>query len=157
MSFPDAAPDRTRRPRHRLSLLVVATSAAVLAGCGSADDADGSAGPERGASVEEIVEPDNFYEGEYLGRQVSVSAAVTAVIDARSIELGGAEFGEDSLLVMTTEPVTAKVGEVVRATGTVGQFHRLAENDYAPGTYDRYEEYETEAYLYAATVVALPS
>ncbi|MGQ0574202.1 MAG: hypothetical protein ACT4RN_08350 [Pseudonocardia sp.] len=134
------------------TLVACAFAAAVFGGCGA--PADGSAGPDRGATVEEIVEPDNFYEGEYLGRQVTVTASVTAVIDPRSIEIGGAEFGEDSLLVMTTEPVAAQVGDVVRASGTVGQFHRLAEDDYAPVTYDRYEEYETEAYLYGATVAS---
>lgn len=131
-------------------LVTVVLAAALLAGCGTT--ADDSAGPERGATVAEIVEPDNFYEGDYLGQRVVVSAAVTDVIDPRTIEIGGAEFGEDSLLVQTATPVQARIGDVVRAVGIVGQFHRLSESDYAPGTYDRYEEYETEAYLYNATV-----
>jgi hypothetical protein len=144
--------DRTTPTARLVATAVLA--AAVLGACGTEDD---TAGPEQGVTVEEIQEPQYFYEGEYLGQEVTVSAAVTAVIDPRSFELAGEDYGADSLLVMTSAPAAVQEGQVVRVTGTVGQFHRLSEDDYAPGTYDRYEKYETEAYLHDATLVPLPS
>lgn len=131
-----------------MAAVLAAVVPVSLAGCAD----DGTAGPERGVTVEEIQEPQYFYEGEYLGQEVTVSAAVTQVIGPGSFELAGREYGDDSLLVMTSGPVAVSEGQVVSVTGTVGQYHRLAEGDYAPGTYDRYEKYETEAYLYDATL-----
>ncbi len=147
------------RPMARRAGLAAAAAlttalTAVLAGCRAEEQ---SAGPERGVDVEEIQEPQYFYEGEYLGQEVTVSATVTDVIDPGSFELAGESYGEDSLLVQTAAPTLVEVGQVVQVTGTVGQFHRLAEDDYAPGTYDRYEKYETEAYLYDATVQPAPA
>ncbi|MHA6783713.1 hypothetical protein ACVGOW_22380 [Pseudonocardia saturnea] len=107
-------------------------------------------------TVEDIQEPQNFYEGEYLGQQVTVSAEVTDVLDAGSFELAGQEYGEDSLLVQTAAPTEVLPGQVVRVVGTVGQYHRFAEDEGVPPVqYDMYEEYETEAYLYGATVEAI--
>ncbi|WP_028931887.1 hypothetical protein [Pseudonocardia asaccharolytica] len=139
---------------RRIGIAAAAAAAlAVLAGCGGED----TAGPERGVTVGEIQQPQYFYEGEYLGRQVTVSAAVADVLGPRSLEIDGADYGDNSLLVMTTEPVAVEVGQVVRATGTVGQYHRLSEHDYPPGAYDLYEKYETEAYLYDAVIELLPA
>lgn len=41
---------------------------------------------------------------------------------------------------------------MVRVIGTVGRFPLWSENDYAPGTYDRSEKYETWVYVYDAVV-----
>lgn len=123
----------------------------LLAGCGAQD----TTGPERGVTVNEIQQSENYFEGEYLGHQVTVSATVTEVLGPRSFELDGADYGEDSLLVQTPEPVVVEEAQDVTVSGTVGQFHRLSEDDYAPGSYDLYEDYETEAYLYGATVEVL--
>ncbi|MBW0093658.1 hypothetical protein I4I73_30640 [Pseudonocardia sp. KRD-184] len=134
---------------------MAAACAAVLTGCG--DDA-GTAGPEQGVTVGEVQEAQNFYEGEYLGQRVTVSAEVTDVLDPRHLELAGRDYGEDSLLVRTTGPVDAIQGQVVRVVGTVGQYHLFRENEGPPPVqYDMYEEYETEAYLYDATVEVLGS
>ncbi|MDN5857822.1 MAG: hypothetical protein L0H84_04295, partial [Pseudonocardia sp.] len=119
----------------------VAVGVLGLGGCGGGQE---TAGPERGVTIDAIEQPQYFYEGEYLGEQVTVSATVTNVLGPRSFELAGGAYGDDSLLVQTSTPVDVALGQDVRVTGTVGQFHRLAENDYAPGTYDRYEKYETE-------------
>ncbi|MBW0089606.1 hypothetical protein I4I73_02555 [Pseudonocardia sp. KRD-184] len=109
-------------------------------------------------TVAEIEEPQNFYEGEYLGRRVEVRAEVTNVLDPRHLELAGQDYGEDSLLVRTAEPTGVVQGQVVRAVGTVGQYHRFLEEEGVPPVqYDMYEEYETEAYLYDATVEVLGS
>lgn len=109
-------------------------------------------GSDEGVTVNEIQESESYFEGDHLGRQVTVSATVTEVLGPRSFELDGARYGDDSLLVQTPEPVVVEEGQVLRVSGTVGQFHRLSENDYAPGSYDLYEDYETEPYLYEAAV-----
>jgi hypothetical protein len=139
----------TGRARRVVLGVGVVLAAATLTACGAEGE---TTGPESGVSVQEVQEPENFYEGDYLGQEVTVSATVTDVISPQSFVLAGADYGEDSLLVQTPTPVTVAKGQMVQVTGTVGQFHRLAESDYAPGTYDRYEQYETEAYLYDATV-----
>ncbi|MFB9386657.1 hypothetical protein ACFFTK_26195 [Pseudonocardia petroleophila] len=128
---------------------VAVLCAAVLGACSTQE----TAGPESGVTIEEIQEPQNFYEGEYLGQRVTVSAEVTDVLDPSSFELAGQEYGEDSLLVQTAAPTEVRQGEVVRVVGTVGQYHRFAESEGVPPVqYDMYEEYETEAYLYDATI-----
>lgn len=134
-------------------VLSAAATAAVLAACGGGDD---TAGPERGVTVAEVQEAQNFYEGEYLGRRVAVSAEVSDVLNPRNLELAGTEYGEDSLLVRTAEPVEVRQGQVVRVIGIVGQYHTYLENEGPPPVqYDMYEEYETEAYLYDAEVEVL--
>lgn len=112
-------------------------------------------GPESGVTVNDIQESQNYFEGDYLGQQVTVRATVTEVLGPRSFELDGAGYGDDSLLVQTPESVVVEEGQIVTVSGIVGQFHRLSEDDYAPGSYDLYEEYETEAYVYGAVVEVL--
>lgn len=148
-SHPQPAP-----PRALLAAAAALTIAGGLGGCGAVTDR-GTAGPS--VTIDDIQERQYFYEGEYLGQDVTVSATITDVIGPRSIELAGKANGEDSLLVQTATPIDVQQGQVVRVTGTVGQFHRLSEDDYAPGTYDRYEKYETEAYLHDATIQPLPA
>lgn len=143
---------------RRVGRTALATAGAaallILAGCGAQD----TAGPEIGVTAQDVQEPENFYEGDYLGQRVTVSAAVAEVIDADSIELAAQGYGDDSLLVRSTEPVDAAVGDVVRVTGTVGQYQTFLEEEGVPPVqYDMYEEYETEAYLYDAVVERLPS
>lgn len=148
------ATSETTRPVSRRAGLVAAgalAAAAMLGGCAAGD---GDAGPEL---IEEIQEPQHFYEGDYLGQEVTVSAVVTEVLGPRNFELAGRDYGEDSLLVQTPDPVQVEQGQRVRVTGTVGQFHLLSEDDYAPGSYDRYEKYETEAYVYDAVVEPVPA
>jgi hypothetical protein len=138
-----------RSPRAVTVGVAAALCTAVLGACSSAD----TAGPESGVTIDDIQEPQNFYEGEYLGKQVTVSAEVTDVLDPTGFEIAGREYGEDSLLVQTAAPTEVRQGEVVRVVGTVGQYHRFAEEEGVPPVqYDMYEEYETEAYLYDATV-----
>jgi hypothetical protein len=136
--------------------MVVAGAAAVgalVAGCGD----DRSAGPERGVTVDEVQENQYFYEGEYLGQVVTVSGAVTKTISNRTFEIDGEDYGEDSLLVITAEPVAVAEGDVLRVTGTVGQYHRVMESEEPIyNQSERYEKYETEAVLHDASVHPLP-
>lgn len=130
---------------------VVLPALGLLVGCAEPE----TTGPESGITVNDIQGSEKYFEGDHLGRQVTVSATVTEVLGPRSLEIDGADYGDDSLLVQTPEPVAVEEGHVLRVSGTVGQFHRLSEDDYAPGSYDLYEDYETEAYLYGATVEVL--
>lgn len=129
-----------------LTLAGVLMTAVAIGGCAA------TAEPGDGPTIEEIQEPQHFYEGEYLGEEVTVSATVTEVLGPRNFELAGREYGEDNLLVQTSSPVEVEEGQQVRVTGTVGQFHLLSEDDYAAGSYDLYEKYETKAYVYDAVV-----
>ncbi len=134
-------------------MTTVLAAAVLLGGCAGRD----SAGPEVGVTVEDVQEPQPFFEGEYLGRVVTVSAEVTGVLGPRSIELAAREYGEDSLLVQAPQPIEARPGQVVRVTGTVGQYHVFLESEGVPPVQgDMFEEYETEAYLYDAAVEPLP-
>lgn len=137
--------------------MVVAGAAAVgalVAGCGGDEQ---SAGPEQGVTVDEVQENQYFYEGEYLGQVVTVSGAVTETISDRTFEIDGEDYGEDSLLVITAEPVAVAEGDVLRITGTVGQYHRVMESEEPIyNQSERYEKYETEAVLHDASVQPLP-
>lgn len=127
--------------------------AAVLVPLAAACGGSGSAGPEGGVSVADIQHEQYFYEGEYLGRTVTVTAAVSDVRGPRSFELSGGGYGEGTLLVVTSEPVEVEKGEVVRVTGTVGQFHISAPSEEVPYIqHDLYSKHETHSYLYDATV-----
>jgi hypothetical protein len=121
----------------------------LAAACGG----DSSAGPEAGVTIAELEENQYFYEGEYLGQTVTVSAAVSEVLAADRIEVNGGAYGDESLLVIAQHPLDVAVGDVVRITGTVGQYHVTAEEEGVPPVqYDMYEDYESEEYLHDATV-----
>jgi hypothetical protein len=137
---------------NRRTALVALICAPVLAGCGAGDD---TAGPERGVDVGEIQEEQPYFQGDYLGQQVTVSATVTRVLSPTGVELAGGDYGDDSLLVVTAEPTRVRAGDEVRATGTVGQYHRVLDDD--PMQYGLYEDYLTEAYLYDARLEPVPA
>ncbi|MHA6626794.1 hypothetical protein ACU61A_15275 [Pseudonocardia sichuanensis] len=148
-------PDRVHRARRGAVAGVLAST--LLASAVACGDEDTSAGPETGVSVEDIQERQYFHEGEYLGQTVTISAAVTAVLSPRHLEVAGTDYGEDSLLVVTEQPVEVAVGDVLRVTGTVGQYHvTMEEEGVPPVPYDQYEKYETEAFLHHAAVEPLP-
>jgi hypothetical protein len=100
----------------------IAPAAIALAvGCG---EGDRSAGPESGVTVEDMEEDQYFHEGEYLGKKVTISAAVSEILAPNSIEANGADYGDDSLLVIAQHPLDVSVGDVLRITGTVGPVPR---------------------------------
>ncbi|SFQ73073.1 hypothetical protein SAMN05421810_11537 [Amycolatopsis arida] len=111
-------PTTRTRGWRRGTAAVLAALPLVLAGC----DED-SAGPETGADVEDVTEDDYFGTNEYVGETVTVSAAVTDVINPRAYVLGGQAYGDESLLVLYAEGnQDVREGTTVRATGTVRQF-----------------------------------
>ncbi len=111
--------------KRRVSrLLVIGTLVAVplVAACGRGDD---MAGPRRAVTVGDLQHKQYFYQGEYLGRRVTVSAAVSDVLGPRTFELSGADFGDEKLQVVTDAPVEVSKDQVAWATGTVGQIASL--------------------------------
>jgi hypothetical protein len=101
-----------RVPRWLAVLVLALLPLSLAAACGG------------GADVQDVTENENiFHDEEYIGQTVTVTAKVTGVIGAKSFAIGGQEYGEDSLLVLT-EKGTADVhkGEVAHVTGKVERF-----------------------------------
>lgn len=138
------------RTRTVAALAVAAPLIGLASGCG--EDPTG-----RGVTIEELEEPQYFHEGEYLGQTVTITAPVSAVLADDRIEVDGAHNGDDSLLVVTENPIDVAVGDLVRITGTVGQYHvTMKAEGVPPVPYDQYEKYETEPFLHDARVEPLP-
>lgn len=134
----------------RLSVIGVFVVVPLAAACGGGDD---TAGPVSGIAVGDIQHDQYLYQGKYLGRTVTVSGPVSDVRGSSSFELAGGGYGKDTMLVMTGQPVAVVRGQLVRVTGTVGQYHHSAPSERVPYIQrDLYTRHETEAYLYDATV-----
>lgn len=132
-----------------------AIGALVVVPLVSACGRDSNAGPERNVTIGDVQQKQYFYQGEYLGRTVTVSAPVSEIRGPRSFELSNPDSSADTLLVVTTQPVDLAQGQLVRVTGTVGQFHISPPSEEAPyRQMDLYSKAETKAYLYDATVEA---
>lgn len=141
-----------KRRIGRLSVIGALVVAPLATACGD------TAGPEGGVTISDLQQDQDFYQGEYLGRTVTVSAAVSEVRGPRSLELSGGDFGDDTLLVVAAQPVKVAQGQVVRVTGTVGQLHSSVPSEKIPYVQkDLYASYKTEAYLYDATVEPVPT
>ncbi len=106
-------------------------------------------------TTQQIRQPQYFHEVDYLGQRVTVSAEVAEVLGPRNFQLEARGYGDESLLVQTAVPTEVQPGQVLRVTGSVGQCHIVADNEAQYMQYDRYEKYETEAYLYDATAEPL--
>jgi hypothetical protein len=138
--------------RARLGVIVMVMVVLLLGACGGADTGNPSTPPE--LTLGEVEQEQPFYEGEYLGRTLTVVAEVRG---SRSLELSGAGLNR-RLEVLTRQPVSAAKGQTVRVTGTVGQLHVVSPSDRVPYLQeeDLYSQAETQPYLYAASVETLP-
>jgi hypothetical protein len=146
-----SSPARSARCGFGRALVLFGALAIVplAAACGDGD----TAGPERNVSVGDLTQEEAFYEGKYLGRTVTVSAAVYEVRGPLSFELSGGDYGDEPVLVLSEQPVSVVAGEVVRVTGTVGQLHESLPSDKLPYVQrGLYPAYDTEAYLFDADV-----
>lgn len=138
-----------------LSVIGTLVVVPLVAACGAGAP---TAGPERGVTVSGLEQREYFYQGDYLGRTVTVSAAVADVLGPRLFELSGGNVGDVKLTVVTDRPIAVSKDAVVRVTGTVGQLHLSAPSDRVPYIQrDLYASQETKAYLYHATVEPLPA
>ncbi|MFL6148071.1 MAG: hypothetical protein ACJ72I_11355 [Pseudonocardiaceae bacterium] len=140
----------TRARIGRLAVIGALVVVPLVAACGSGA---GPAGAQRGVTVSDLQHKEYFYQGEYLGRPVTVSAKVSDVLAPRMFELSGGDFGDKKLLVVTDRPVTVSEDEVVRVTGTVGQLHTSIPSEREPYIQEQlYARHDTQSYLYHATV-----
>ncbi|HWR46592.1 MAG TPA: hypothetical protein VN327_03070 [Pseudonocardiaceae bacterium] len=119
--------ESAKRRMGRLLVIGTLVVVPVAAGCG----AGGDAGGQRGVTVSDLAQEQYFYQEPYLGRTVTVSAAVSKVLGPRVFTLSGADSGDD-VLVVTGQPVKVAKGQVVRVTGTVGQVHHSAPSEGVP-------------------------
>lgn len=135
----------------------VAVGAAValpftLAACGG----ESTAGPERGADVEDVSEDDWFDTNDYIGEKVTVSSTVLSTLSSHAFVLAGEEYGDDSLLVLTKSDISDLVpGMAVQVTGTVRTFTYSEYVDpYGLDAVDPalFEPYEEEEFLAAKKI-----
>ncbi|MFE7936299.1 hypothetical protein ACFU46_02840 [Streptomyces griseoincarnatus] len=93
------------------------SGAILVTGCGQED----TAGPDRGADVEEVQEAELLGDVDRrLGKKVTVSADVNQVINPNTFTIAGTPTsGKDPLLVVSTDATDLDTGRTVRVTGTV--------------------------------------
>jgi CTP synthase (UTP-ammonia lyase) len=134
----------------RLAVLGALVVVPLMAACGNGAD---TAGAQRGVTVSDLLHKEYFYQGDYLGRTVTVSAKVSDVLAPQVFELSDGDFRGKKLLVVTDQPVGVSDDEVVRVTGTVGQLHTAVPSEREPYIQEElYARHNTESYLYHATV-----
>jgi hypothetical protein len=142
----------TRRRLGRLTMIGTLVVVPLVAAC----ESGARAGPQGGVTVSDLQQKQYFYQGEYLGRMVTVSATVSDVLAPRVFELSEGDVRHPKLLVVTDQPVDISEGQAVRVTGIVGQAHTWDPSERVPYIQeDLYTRYETKAYLYHATVERL--
>lgn len=123
----------------------------LLAACGAP-----STGPQRNITIGDLQRQEYFYQGDYLGRTLTVSATVSDVLAPRVVELSGGDLRDAKLLVVTDQPVDVSEGQAVQVTGTAGQLHSSFPSDHVPYEQeDLYTSYDTKPYLYHGAVERL--
>ena len=138
----------------RLAVIGALVVVPVVAACGSGA---APAGAQRGVTVSDLLHKEYFYQGDHLGRTVTVSAKVSDVRSPQVFDLSNEDFGDKKLLVVTDQPVEVSEDEVVWVTGTVGQLHTAVPSERGPYIQEElYARHNTEPYLYHATVEPQP-
>jgi hypothetical protein len=136
----------------RRSWRVIVAGALVvvpLAACGGGPIAQS----QRGVTISDLQHKEYFYQGDYLGRTITVSARVDDVLAPRVFELSDDPYRGEKLLVVTDQPAEVSKDEAVRVTGTVGQLHRSMPSEGVPYIQrELYTRHDTDAYLYHATI-----
>ena len=113
--------------------------------------------PPQGLTISDLQHKEYFYQGDYLGRTITVSARVDDVLAPRVFELSDHQHREDKLLVVTDQPVEVAKDAAVRVMGTVGQLHRSVPSEGVPHIQrELYIRHDTDAYLYHATIESVP-
>jgi hypothetical protein len=140
--------------RNRLLMVVGALVVVTMAACGGRPTAQ----PQRGITISDLQHKQYFYQGDYLGRTITISARVDDVLAPRVFELSDDHYPGEKLLVVTDQPVEVSKDEAIWVTGTVGQLHRSAPSERVPYVQqDLYARHETDSYLYHATIESVPA
>jgi hypothetical protein len=133
-----------------IGALIVVPLAAAACGSGA------TARPQRSVTASDLHQKAYFYQADYLGQPVTVSATVSDVLAPRVFEVSGGDVGDRKLLVVTDQPGGVSEGQAVRVTGTAGQLHTWFPSEQVPYMQeDLYTRYDTEPYLYHASIKRL--
>ncbi|ELS50861.1 hypothetical protein [Streptomyces viridochromogenes] len=105
------------RPKALALLSALLLGATLVTGCGD----DDTAGPERGADVEEVQEDELLGDVDrWLGEKVTVSADVNEVINRNAFTIAGTPGSDaDELLIVSADTADLNEGQTVQVTGTV--------------------------------------
>ena len=145
----------TRCRLARLTVVGALVVMSLVAACGSS----ATAGPQRSVTVSDLQRKQYFYQADFLGRAVTLTAMVSDVLGPRVFELSGGDLRDTKLLkllVVTDQPVDISEGQAVRVTGTAGQLHVSFPSDHVPYEQENlYTRYNTKPYVYHATVERL--
>ena len=158
-------------PYGRRGIVALGVSALLVGGLAGCD----SAGPEEGASVEDVSEGDEVttpeetvtdgYIGpysdefgdstDYVGQTVELSAEVNSVLSEQAFTIGDA-VGLEPLLITSAEGVTdLEEGEGVRVTGVVMENFAIADFEEEWGVDlddEEWGDFEGENYVQADSV-----
>ncbi|MDR7301574.1 hypothetical protein [Haloactinomyces albus] len=154
MAGPTTGRSRQRHVHRLLVLAVLALFSVVLSACGG----DETGGPETSADVGDITGQQAYFGGsdQFVGQRVTLSAEVTEVFTPTSFQLDAAEWGDDSLLVVSAQQRNnLRAGELVQVTGTVRSSFAYDQNADRYGLAadaEVYSDYEGEKYLAASSV-----
>lgn len=137
---------------HTWRRRIVAAGLLACLGAGACSG-EGTRGSETGADVDDLT-TGYFDDSKYLGEQVTVSAEVTRVLSARSFELAGDGYGDDSLLVVSAgSSEVIEKGNVAKVTGTVEEFSYDAfAKEYGLVDEPIYDSYSKERLLVASSI-----
>lgn len=111
-----------QRQRFVTAMLVVLVTGSVQAGCGDDPKQQPQTSPPASATGPGEVSDDFFTEPTYLGQTVTVTATVTAILGPTSFVVGGEQYGDESLLIVSAPEMEIGTGDRVRVTGSVERF-----------------------------------
>lgn len=146
--------------RRRTSVLaLIATSALVLAACGTAtDDPTPETPPGDETAVPEAGLPEGGGPlgdpGSHIGEEVSATGQVGEVYSTTAFEFIG-DAGQGSIMVVADADATWTMvaqGDLVRVTGTIQDGFDATTVDGTEDAHDGLAAWEGNAYLEAATV-----
>lgn len=132
--------------RRVAAIATVAVLSLILTSCYSE-----TAGPESGVDVQDVTTEDFFSTDKLVGERVTVSARVTERLPGQAFVLAGGEYGDASLLVLTSKDTPEiRVGQVIRVTGVIREFGFADYSDkYALTEPSPYEGFGGETFLVA--------
>ncbi|MGW0497748.1 hypothetical protein ACWD0Z_20695 [Streptomyces sp. NPDC003007] len=143
----------TNRPRIPTLLCALTLGATLVTGCGEED----TAGPDRGADVEEVQEAELLGDVDrWLGKKVTVSADVNQVINRNAFTIAGTPAsGTDPLLIVSADATDLDKGRTVRVTGTVRERFeavRVGDDLGLDWNDDLFTEWDDKHYIVASAV-----
>lgn len=144
---------RLVHPHHlgRLAAAVLVLGPWFLVSCDNGDGTGGGYGTGDSAPQDEQA---YFANGDHLGEEVSVTAAVDVPLNERALVLNAGEYGDNSLLVLLNQKApNFQEGDIVTATGTVENFtYEQFSEKYNLVQAAIYDGYTNEEFLNNATV-----